>query len=59
MVAGPAEPPGPRPNIDGVVQELTARLNAQDAVRQQARDKELQDELSRVRMEAQRHAETS
>ena len=50
---------GPRPNIEPVIKELTARLNAQDAVRQQARDKELQDELSRVRMEAKRHAETS
>ena len=56
---GEVGPPGPQPNIDGVVKELTARLNAQDAVRQQARDRELQDELSRVRMEAQRHAETS
>ena len=56
---GEVGPPGPSPNIDPVIKELTARLNAQDAVRQQARDRELQDELSRVRMEAQRHAETS
>ena len=56
---GEVGPPGPRPNLEPVIQEMTARLTAQDAVRQQARDRELQDELSRVRMEAQRHAETN
>ena len=52
-------PPGPRQNLDPVIQEMTARLNVQDRIRQEARDRELQDELSRVRMEAQRHAEVS
>ena len=56
---GAMGPPGPTPDLGPVIEQLTSRMAEADRVRQQARDQELQDELSRMRMEAERHAETS
>ena len=55
----PAAAPPPPPDYSNVIQEMGRRLSEQDRVRQDARDRELQDELSRIRIEAQRQAETS
>ncbi len=46
-------------DLDPVIRTMHQRLDAAEAVRATARDKELQDELSLIRMEAQRHAETA
>ncbi len=56
---GPAGPPSSTPDLGPVIQQLTSRMAEADAVRQKARDQELQDEMSRMRMEAERHAETA
>ena len=56
---GPVGPPGKTPDLGPVIQQLTARMAEADAVRPKARDQELQDELSWMKMEAERHAETA
>ena len=58
---GPMGPPGAptRFDMDPVLRVMQQRLDESEATRARARDMELQDELSLVRAEAQRHAETS
>ena len=58
---GLPSPPGAPTHIDldPVIRTMQQRLDAAEAARATARDKELQDELSLIRMEAQRHAETA
>ena len=58
---GEPGPPGAPTKFDlnPVIKEMQTRLDARDEVRHKARDKEMQDELSTIRMEAQKHAETA
>ena len=58
---GPMGPPGAPTSfdLDPVLRTMQHRLDESEAVRVRARDKELQDELSLIRAEAQRHAETA
>ena len=58
---GPMGPPGAptRFDLDPVLRVMQQRLDESEATRARARDMELQDELSLIRAEAQRHAETS
>ena len=56
---GAQGPPGASVNLDPVIRVMESRLNAMEATRERARNQEVQDELALMRMEAQRHAETS
>ena len=61
--AGPAGVPGPpgassaQVDLGPVLAQMQSRLDAREAEKERARDKELQDQLALMRMEAQRHAE--
>ena len=62
--AGPAGVPGPpgapaQVDLGPVLAQMQGRLDAREAEKDRARDKELQDQLALMRMEAQRHAETA
>ena len=56
---GPQGPPGPAVNLDPVIREMHSRLDQAEAIRAKARDKELEEEISRMRAEQARQAEMS
>ena len=58
-VQGERGMPGPPPNLDPVIREMHSRLDQAEAVRVKARDKELEEELSRMRAEQARQTETA
>ena len=56
---GAQGPPGASVDMNPVLQVMQSRLQEMEATRERARNQEVQDELALMRIEAQRHAETS
>ena len=51
--------PGASPNLEPVIREMERRLHESAAIRERAREQELQRELAHIQMESARHAETA